>query len=359
MYAATSDEALQVAKHIVFEDVEVEWSASEWNTPFLDLHVYLDPSTRQLAHRPYRKPLNHRERIPWASHHPKDVKKGTFVGEMSRMAVLSSSLQHYSDALVDLRSLYQSRGYPPDLLRKWIKENYSKRWNNRLTKAEPSPSKVFVLKSHFNPAWSAFNIHELGKTVSDSWLSSLLEYDRAEQRRELLEREPVPGLDLAPQVIQLGPVLPVVQLPREAVRETVQRTLTDIWSGRTWREGEAGPSSDVSRVPEAQSTRGSPEALSTREQDSDDELVLDQAPRPVDPQRPLVETGKLRNLAFGGSKEVESVLNVRYDGLIDARWIVSRKRNRNLGDFVFSWRKSLLKLSSTEDTLMEHVDEWQ
>ncbi|MFL4368795.1 hypothetical protein, partial [Enterobacter asburiae] len=66
------------------------WEVSEWNSPFLDMLVYIDPLTGQVEHTPYRKALNHKERIPWASHHPKDVKKGTYIGEMSRLATLSS-----------------------------------------------------------------------------------------------------------------------------------------------------------------------------------------------------------------------------------------------------------------------------
>ena len=58
------------------------------------------------------------------------------------------------------------------------------------------------------------------------------------------------------------------------------------------------------------------------------------------------------------SKEVERVLDVRTVGFFDKKWIVSRKRTRNLGDFVSTWKKSLLKSTPLEDTLMEFVDEW-
>ena len=127
VYAETSVEAMNLAKQIQYEDVEVEWSVSEWHTPFLDMFIYLDPMTKQIGHKPYRKPLNHRERIPWASHHPKDVKKGTYAGEMSRLATLSSNIDHYSDAVKDLQILYRARGYPGELVKKWTKENYVKR----------------------------------------------------------------------------------------------------------------------------------------------------------------------------------------------------------------------------------------
>ena len=84
-----------------------------------------------------------------------------------------------------------ARGYPSDLVKKWIKENYGKRWENRLKDPKPSPLGAFVLKSHFNPAWSAFNVHELGKQVTNSWLSSLAAMEQREQARKHHARGPV------------------------------------------------------------------------------------------------------------------------------------------------------------------------
>ncbi|KAJ3518299.1 hypothetical protein NM688_g9457 [Phlebia brevispora] len=72
VYAPDRASALALAHKIKFDDVEIEWNVSEWNTPFLDMFVYLDPQDGQVHHKPYSKPLNHKERIPWASHHPKD-----------------------------------------------------------------------------------------------------------------------------------------------------------------------------------------------------------------------------------------------------------------------------------------------
>ena len=112
--------------------------------------------------------MNHKERIPWASNHPKDVKKGTFIGEMSRMAVLSSKPEHYLEAIRELKALYVARGYPIDLVSKWIKEHCSKRWENRHHEVNQDPGQPFVLKTHYNPAWSTFNIQDLSKCITDS-----------------------------------------------------------------------------------------------------------------------------------------------------------------------------------------------
>ncbi|KAG1816656.1 hypothetical protein DFJ58DRAFT_673505 [Suillus subalutaceus] len=41
---------------------------------------------------------------------------------------------------------------------------------------------VFVLKSEFNPAWTLFNVHELGDTITSHWRSHL--FMLYEQQRE-------------------------------------------------------------------------------------------------------------------------------------------------------------------------------
>ncbi|OBZ78470.1 hypothetical protein A0H81_01615 [Grifola frondosa] len=186
--ANSADQALQYAKSwIQVGDVEIEWSVSEYNTPFLDMLVYLDPfDLTRVHHKPYAKARNHKERIPWASHHPKDVKKGTYIGEMSRLAVLSSKPEHYSDAIEQLKQLYIGRGYPLDLVRKWTNDNYSKRWVKKLTNVNNVAETPFVIKSHFSPSWSLFDVHKLGQSVVNSWLGSMASYrDAASKWNEL------------------------------------------------------------------------------------------------------------------------------------------------------------------------------
>jgi hypothetical protein len=176
VFANSAEEAMTIASRVSYAEVELEWSVSEWNTPFLDLLVFIDPSTGQIGHKPFRKARNHLERIPWASHHPKDVKKGTFVGEMSRLATLCSSPDAYIEAIMDLKSIYIARGYPVNLINSWLKDHTATRWRNRL--GDPRKANdAFVLKSCFNEAWNNFNVHELGQVVVDSWLSWLTDND--------------------------------------------------------------------------------------------------------------------------------------------------------------------------------------
>lgn len=127
---------------------------------------------------PYRKQRSHQERIPWISHHPLDVKRGTFIGEMSRLATLCSSRSYYYDAIHELKTLYIKRGYPSDLVQNWIKKNYTTRWNQRLNEASSDARRadsedVLVLKTEFNTAWNFFNAKELSETMFESWRSYL------------------------------------------------------------------------------------------------------------------------------------------------------------------------------------------
>ena len=113
--SAAKRKICDIMQGLVFDECEIGWEVSEYHTPFLDLLVYLDPADGSVQHKPYKKPMNHRERIPWTSAHPKDVKKGTFTGEMSRLAVLSSKPEHYLEAIADLQNLYIACRYPTNL----------------------------------------------------------------------------------------------------------------------------------------------------------------------------------------------------------------------------------------------------
>jgi hypothetical protein len=132
----------------------------------------------ELQHMPYRKAGNHQERIPWISAHPYDVKRGTFLGEMSRLAVLSSTHEHYLDAMKGLVSLYVHRGYPADEVHKWLYGNLRVRWEKRLLNKQPQTNAdTLVLKSEYNLAWNYFNAHEFGQTIFNYWRTWLEKHD--------------------------------------------------------------------------------------------------------------------------------------------------------------------------------------
>ena len=180
VYAESETAAVNLLRNLVqFENCVITWDCSDSHAPFLDMMLYKD-ANNTLQHMPYRKRRNHQERIPWISAHPYDVKRGTFLGEMSRLAVLSSKIEHYSEALKGLVTLYIQRGYPVGEVHKWLCSNVSRRWNDRLVDRQAQPkgsADVLVLKSQYNLAWNYFNATQLGDTIFNYWRTWL---DRAD-----------------------------------------------------------------------------------------------------------------------------------------------------------------------------------
>ena len=187
VYANSEEEAVALCANTVkFDGCVIEWSASDRRQPFLDMLLYKDEN-QNLQHMPYRKARNHQERIPWISHHPLDVKRGTFIGEMSRLATLSSTTHNYLEALDGLVSLYIARGYPSELVHTWLKNNVKERWSKRLSVSQPSTEQhnnVLVLKTEYNLAWNYFSAKELGDTIFGYWREWLTRADRLEFNSE-------------------------------------------------------------------------------------------------------------------------------------------------------------------------------
>jgi hypothetical protein len=169
VYAINEAEALHMVKtKIVIEDCVIDWNVSGTHQPFLDMMLYCDEEGR-LQHMPYRKARSHQERIPWTSHHPVDVKRGTFIGEMSRLATLCSLNSTYARALEQLVLLYVKRGYPEQLVQSWLKKYSTNCWAKRLSEEVKCQSELLVLKSEFNEAWNYFSAKELGSTIIEYW----------------------------------------------------------------------------------------------------------------------------------------------------------------------------------------------
>lgn len=140
--------------------------------------------------------MNHFERLPWISAHPEYVKKGTFVGELSRLATLSTKFDDFSSACKELANIYIARGYPPMLIAAWLRNNYRARWDARLRESSPQRADVLVLKSEYNISWDWFNVQQLSETVKTGWLSAL---------RTLAYGAKVADLDLHPDVLATRP----------------------------------------------------------------------------------------------------------------------------------------------------------
>jgi len=131
VYANSEEEALASVQEVQFDDCRIEWNVSDHFQVFLDMTLYVDEHNK-LQHMPYRKNMSHQERIPWIPHHPLDVKRGTFIGEMSHLATLSSTHSSYCTSIKSLAALYIVRGYPTDLINFWLKNNIQERWEKRL-----------------------------------------------------------------------------------------------------------------------------------------------------------------------------------------------------------------------------------
>ena len=147
VYAQNEADALEFVSQIKFDECVIEWDVSGASAPFLDMLIYKDYNG-SIQHMPYRKARNHQERVPWISSHPFDVKRGTFIGEMSRLATLSSTHDSYLEALHALGGLYVKRGYPLDLVKSWLKKYTAERWKKRLngdSKEETERKEVLVL----------------------------------------------------------------------------------------------------------------------------------------------------------------------------------------------------------------------
>lgn len=142
------------------------WEPVKQYGVFLDVRLWVGDNS--LEFKPHRKNGNHLERVPWISAHPLDVKKGTFMGELSRLATLCSNDVLYYEACTDLRSLYIRRGYPVNLVKSWYNTYAKSFWEERL-REKPPQKDVQVLRTTFNPIWEHVSISDVQDAVSKQW----------------------------------------------------------------------------------------------------------------------------------------------------------------------------------------------
>src|SRR6202044_2167361 len=173
VHAESAAEALGlISNMVVFDNCVIEWNVSDSQCQFLDSVIFKGNHKNELRWRPYVKAGNNRERIPWVSHHPLDVKRGVYIGECSRLAVICSHKEIYIEAVRDLNALYQRRGYPIPLIASWCKKNIQERWDKRFTlrtSNDQGDESVLVLKTRFDDVWNWFSATELGNTITKYW----------------------------------------------------------------------------------------------------------------------------------------------------------------------------------------------
>jgi hypothetical protein len=158
--APTKKAAFEQLSVIKADGLELTWSVEEKTNNFLDLQVTLEQG--YLSFKPYRKPLNSYERLPFTSAHPVHVKRAAFCGEVSRMARLCSNSNSYFTEIGYVRDIYLRRGYPSQLLHTWIKAEAKNRWNSRY---EDTPNTLggspLWLKSKYNAVWKHIDLHKV------------------------------------------------------------------------------------------------------------------------------------------------------------------------------------------------------
>jgi hypothetical protein len=190
----------------------------------------------------------------------------------------------------------------------------------------------------------------LGKTVTDSWVLSLSSYDRMQAAVQESEAARKAALR-AQQSKSLSAAL-------EAL-ESVPGTLE-------YRDGEwitvypldEWVAAGAPRIPRA--LTGQPPtgdllaAADVSEKDPKGDLPAVGGDSEKDPG-----TGKLIPAKVSKGVVVESVLDVRTVGFCDKKWIISRKKTRNLGDMVNLWKKVVLNKADDGDVIIQHLDEWQ
>ena len=104
LIAENKTSAMEQLSDLSFDSLEVIWEVDGRSTTFLDLSISLE--NYSIVFHPYCKPLNHYERLPFSSSHPLLVKRGAFLGEMSRMARLCSYEKDYKTAVYQVRDIY-------------------------------------------------------------------------------------------------------------------------------------------------------------------------------------------------------------------------------------------------------------
>jgi hypothetical protein len=173
VFATSTSEALAIAQEIVepAPGLSLTWEASMYSMVFLDLEIFADERDKsRLFYKPYRKPLNHLERIPFSSAHPLWMKKGAYVGEIARVANLSSTWEIYENSLRDLRAIYLNRDYHDALLRSWTHKEKLKRWEAKFKEKEVDeiPPR-FYIKSVTAAIWDCLDLSRPFKNMTSVW----------------------------------------------------------------------------------------------------------------------------------------------------------------------------------------------
>ena len=165
--ASSREEALAQLDLVQAEGLKLTWSVDKETINFLDLEITQE-AEKYFSFKPYRKPLNSYERLPWTSYHPVHVKRAAFCGEISRMARLCSNKNKFYNEVSYVKEIYLKRGYPNTLLHTWIKKESNSRWESRYKDApEAEEGNSLWLKSVYNNVWKHIDLHKVWTAMVD------------------------------------------------------------------------------------------------------------------------------------------------------------------------------------------------
>jgi len=171
VYTDSLDHCEQILRNYSIPSLKLNWEVSETNAVFLDLDIWKSPSSRdqRLRYRPYRKPLNNFERLPWCTGHSLQLLRGAFKSEVHRFAVSSWSSHIYNEELVWLKDLYILHGYPLATVIQWIKGSKEIAYKNHLdwTREEDLTGSecIWPLKSSMNAVWQKLNLGMVSESM--------------------------------------------------------------------------------------------------------------------------------------------------------------------------------------------------
>jgi hypothetical protein len=208
--ADSLDHCEQVLQDYHIPGLKMNWVISETNAVFLDLDIWRSPFVyeRRLKYRPYRKPMNNFERLPWCTGHSLQLLRGAFKSEVYRFAVSSWCFPLFNEEMIWLKDLYISRGYPPATVMNWIQSSKDIAYKNRLdwvpkaSRSMEKPERIWPLKSVMNPIWQKLNLGMVNDVMRRS-ADRLMDEDRDRWRihcaREGLWFDPSEEHTLAPK----------------------------------------------------------------------------------------------------------------------------------------------------------------
>jgi hypothetical protein len=164
------DHCVEILGNYTIPGLKLNWEISETNSVFLDLEIWRNPHSHnhRLMYRPYRKPNNNFERLPWCTGHALQMLRAAFKSEVHRFAVASCNTSIYKVELDWLKDLYISRGYPPETVIAWINKFKVTAYKNRLDRtldSEEGTDRLWPLKSVMNPVWQKLSLKDVSESM--------------------------------------------------------------------------------------------------------------------------------------------------------------------------------------------------